>query len=412
VELDPRFAAVPIGKGAGFVSAVEQQPDMSERFVVRGTVEVDSVDEVPTEIEGRAVFADPAIEPLPLPLITCGGAPLGNAAAVQAALKTAALASKGLDGADVAIAIVDTGINTVHLNSQLGFGARIDAANSWNPPGSTTLAGKWPVGHGTMCAYDALIVAPKATLLDYPVLSSKVPGGAVMSGSLSVVMQAYAFLIGSWAVAFAHGGLSKYKALVVSNSWGMYHPSWDFPLGHPGRYCDNPNHPFHILMSSLVASGADVVFAAGNCGANCPDGRCLGRTTGTIMGSNAHGDVVTVAGCDTSGMRVGYSSQGPSIAGMPPQKPDIAGYTHFLGSEVYGPGSPDGGTSAACPVVAGCIAALRSKLPHATTPPRNLYIQLMADAATPAGVAAGWNGDYGHGIIDPIAAATSLGLYP
>jgi hypothetical protein len=40
-------------------------------------------------------------------------------------------------------------------------------------------------------------------------------------------------------------------------------------------------------------------------------------------------------------------------------KPDLAAYTHFEGSHVY---PEDGGTSAACPVAAGVIAALRFRL--------------------------------------------------
>jgi hypothetical protein len=410
VAIDREFSAVPIGSGQGFVSVAEQEPEKSEKFVVRGTIEANQPSEVPHEIDGAPVFADPAIEPFHVNPVTCGGTPpLGDVAAIKKALNTAALSSKGLDGSGVALAIVDTGINMAHLTTQLGFGAALDAANSWSPPGSMPPAGKWPVNHGTMCAFDALIIAPKATLLDFPVLSSHVPGGSHMSGSLSVAMQAYAFLIAGWAIAYAAGGLSKYKALVVSNSWGMYHPSWDLPSGHPGRYCDNPQHPFHLLVTSLVQSGVDVVFAAGNCGAHCPDTRCLGRTSGAIMGTNSHPDVLTIAGCDVRGIRVGYSSQGPSIPGMHAQKPDITAFTHFLGSEAFGPGSADTGTSAACPIAAGCIAALRTKLPHSTTPPANLFAQLRSSATTgPAGPA--WNGDYGYGIIDPLATATSLGL--
>ena len=75
--------------------------------------------------------------------------------------------------------------------------------------------------------------------------------------------------------------------------------------------------PLSLASSSvLLMTGADVVFAAGNCGTQCADGRCQGRTTQTIMGSSALQDVLTLAGCDTSEARVGYSSQGPSIAGM------------------------------------------------------------------------------------------------
>ena len=108
-------------------------------------------------------------------------------------------------------------------------------------------------------------------------------------------------------------------------------------------------------------------------------------------------------------MRVGYSSQGPSIAGMPPQKPDLTAYTHFLGSEAFGANQPDSGTSAACPVAAGCVAAIRTKLAPSVVPPANLFAQLRASARPPA-TGPGWNGDYGYGIIDPDSAAATAGV--
>ena len=118
---------------------------------------------------------------------------------------------------------------------------------------------------------------------------------------------------------------------------------------------------------------------------------------------------MTLGGCDTNDQMVGYSSQGPSIANMFQQKPDVAAYTHFLGSEAFGTGSPDSGTSAACPVATGCIAAIRTKVPFGTTPPTALIAQLRATARTAPGQT-GWQNDFGHGIIDPDAAATSLGV--
>jgi hypothetical protein len=191
------------------------------------------------------------------------------------------------------------------------------------------------VDHGTMCAYDVLIGAPKATLLDFPILSASAPGGSTSGRTLSVAMTAFSQLFTSWGVSFAPGGVSKYAGLVVNNSWGIFHPSWDFPVGHRGRYIDNPRHPFNLLVAAMAGSGIDLLFAAGNCGPTCADMRCIGRSAGAIMGANAHADVLTVAGCDNHDQIVGYSSQGPSIAGMPPQKPDITGYTHFLGSEAF-----------------------------------------------------------------------------
>jgi hypothetical protein len=406
--IDPRFPAVPLGHKTGGVSAslAEMQPDNSEQFVVRAHVEVDDLNNIPTEQDGVPIFADPKIAPF----LTCGGsAPLGNAATVAAKLNHAALAARGLDGTGVALAILDTGINLAHLTAKLGGAPRFDAANSWNLPGSPSLPGAYPVDHGTMCAFDALIMAPKATILDIPVLAGSAPGGSVAGRTLSVAVQGFAQLIAFWGVAFATGGAGLYKALVVSNSWGIFHPSWDFPPGHPGRYIDNPRHPFQLLIAALAATNADILFAAGNCGAQCADGRCQGRTTGAIMGASASKDVLTLAGCDTQDKRVGYSSQGPSIAGMFQQKPDVTTYTHFLGSEAFGAGSADSGTSASCPVAAGGVAALRSKLSPVAHPPANLFQQLRT-TAKPVPGQTGWNGDYGFGLMDLNAAATSLGV--
>jgi hypothetical protein len=62
--------------------------------------------------------------------------------------------------------------------------------------------------------------------------------------------------------------------LVVVNSWGMYARSQDRALGHPQNYSANPKHPFNQIIGGLVGAGADVLFAAGNCGSTCPDSRC------------------------------------------------------------------------------------------------------------------------------------------
>lgn len=406
-EIDPAFAAVPIGPGPGADITMDSvRAERSETFVVRGFVEAEDEAGIPESVGGQPVFSDPVIAPF----LICGGSPaLGEVPDVAAGLKLSALHGRGLTGTGVAIAIMDTGINLNHLKAQLGGMPRFDAANSWRPPGSTIAPGNHPVDHGTMCAFDALIAAPDATLLDFPILSATAPGGAMTGRTLAGAVQAYAQLLTFWAIAFAGGG-PRYSALVVSNSWGIYHPAWDFPAGHRGRYVDNPDHPFTQLVGVLAGSGVDILFAAGNCGAQCADTRCRSRTTGTIMGVNASPSVLTIAGCDTADAWVGYSSQGPSIPGMFQQKPDVTAYTHFRGSEAYGAGSPDSGTSAACPVAAGCVAALRTGLPPAGMPPSALFAQITATARPGGGSAPGWNRDYGFGIIDPEAAAAVSGV--
>lgn len=401
-EIDATFAAVPVGPGPGADMSLDSvRAERSESFVVRGFVDAQNEQEIPEELNGQPLFSDPVITPF----LTCSGsAPLGGVPDVAARLKLSAIHGRGLTGTGVAIAIMDTGINLNHLRTTLGGMPRFDAANSWTPAGNTVAPGNYPVDHGTMCAFDVLIAAPDATLLDFPILASNAPGGSVSGRTLASAMQAYAQLLSFWSIAFAGGG-PRYGALVVNNSWGIYHPGWDFPAGHRGRYVDNPNHPFTALVGLLARTGVDILFAAGNCGSGCADMRCRSRTTGVIMGANASRDVLTVAGCDTSDAWVGYSSQGPSIAGMFQQKPDVTAYTHFLGSNVFGVGAPDSGTSAACPVAAGCVAALRTSISPTNMPPSDLFAQITATARPGAGSTPGWNRDYGFGIIDPEAAA-------
>jgi hypothetical protein len=199
------------------------------------------------------------------------------------------------------------------------------------------------------------------------------------------------------------------RSLVVNNSWGMFHPSWDYPPGHPGNYSDNPNHPFNRIVATLERAGADILFAAGNCGADCPDGRCQGVTSNAIYGANGHQAVTCVAGVDTTKRRVGYSTIGPGR--LTRRKPDICGYTHFSGSGVY---NADGGTSAATPVVSGVVAAVRTKRPYnppdAQTHPeaiRNLLTGTAQDLGT-----SGYDFLHGYGVVNGCALADKVAPPP
>ena len=333
------------------------------------------------------IYSDPLIESC----ITCGGTPpVGNTSKVASRLSVAALKAKGMNGKGVFLAIVDTGINLAYLQAH-GLSPTLNVAKSWTPAGVATTPGQHPVNHGTMCAFDTAIAAPKATLLDYAVLLSKTPGATVMAGLLSDAVLAYSKLM-----AIISAMPKAKRAMVVSNSWGMFSPAWDFPPGHPGNYSDNPAHPFNIIVSALEAAGADILFAAGNCGLNCPDGRCNFGTTHPICGANSSPAVMSIAGVDTLNKRVGYSSQGPGR--LTSKKPDFASYTHFLGSEVFGVGDPDSGTSAACPVAAGAVAAVRTKHPATKISPLQMR-SLIAKTATDAG-SPGFDFDYGAGIIN------------
>lgn len=388
-DVDPTAVGPPV--------ALDLSPEAST-YLVRATVDEGRLDALADRPDVVQVFSDPQIE-VCAPVCP-GGAARGNAADVAAALCVPDLAAAGATGAGVLMAIVDTGISLAHLQG-LGLNPTVDAVRSWVPDPALTPFQFGP-DHGTMCAFDALIAAPQATLLDIAVLASTAQGPTVMSGVLSDAVRAYRHLIDVMAAPRRPGDS---RSMVVSNSWGMFHASWDFPVGHPGNYSHNANHPFNRIVARLEAAGADILFAAGNCGANCPDGRCQGVTNAGIVGANSSPSVTAVAGVDVNAERAGYSTQGPGSLSW--QKPDISGYTHFQGSGVY---AADGGTSAATPVVAGVLGAVRTRRPYAAgvgsrTPAA--MRTLLTSTARDLG-ASGYDFDHGFGVVDGCALAAKL----
>ncbi|MET0604712.1 MAG: S8 family serine peptidase [Baekduia sp.] len=405
--LDERYAPVvvpavraPFAGGLGL--ALGHQPDLSFEAadissLVRGTIpEGDEqnpvVSELLTRPEVMGVFADPVVEAMP----TCGGdPPVGNDADVARLLDCAQLHADGFTGEGVRVAVVDSGINAAHLASR-GHTNAVDVSNSFTPAGVLSQPGAHGLGHGTMCSFDIGIAAPEAVLLDHAVLLSRTPGQVAIQGLLSDAVRSFSQLR---ALLHSEDG----PPLVVSNSWGVFDPAWDFPVGHPGNYTDNPGHPFNLIVSSLERAGADILFAAGNCGVDCPDGRCRFMQL-PICGANSHPAVLSIAGIDVKDARVGYSSQGPGRISA--DKPDVCSYTHFKGSEVFGTGTPDSGTSAACPVAAGVVAAIRTRVSHSALTPAQLRA-LIQRTATDLGHV-GFDHDHGWGALTPPALVAAL----
>jgi subtilisin family serine protease len=398
VEL-PRDVAATASRDLDAAFAVDGADDIST-YLVRGEIDDNALETATMALRDQpdviGVYADGPISPMP---ICPGSPPLGTDADVERLLDVNTLRAKGMDGRNVAVAIVDTGLNIAFLQSR-GKPSNFDEARSWVPDPATQTPGDLSIDHGCMCAFDAMIAAPECTLIDVAVLLSETPGSTIMEGFLSDAVVAYAHLVNvstqpDW----------PYSALVVNNSWGMFHPSWDFPVGHPGNYSDNANHPFNRIVGTLERAGADILFAAGNCGRECPDGRCQGLTNAGVFGANSHPQVTCVAGVDTSRQRVGYSTSGPGR--LMRSKPDVCAYTHFSGSTVF---AADGGTSAATPVVAGLVAAVRTRLPYeaakVVTHPaamRWLLMRTADDLGT-----AGFDFDFGHGVVNGHKLATAV----
>ncbi|MEW1843286.1 S8 family serine peptidase [Nonomuraea angiospora] len=409
VELDTAYVPVavarPVPAAGGDPLSLNQPLDFSlaaedASVLVRGTISDDELASRVTLLPALrpdvvGVYADPVIGTTR----TCGDdPPVGTWHDVERLLNVPGLSAEGLDGSGVALAVLDTGINAAHTARQLGRGVTLDAERSWCPQGVSGKAGEFEVDHGTMCAFDTLIAAPQASLIDIPVLLSTRPGGSALDGLLSDAVSAFAHLRTVLAAQPAGS-----RALVVSNSWGSFSPEWDFPVGHPGNYSDNAAHPFNLMVAELDRAGADVLFAAGNCGTQCPDGRCV-YPHRPIVGANSHPKALSVGGVDINGERVGYSSQGPGR--LTARKPDFCAYTHFSGSKAFGDDEPDSGTSAATPVAAGLVAAVRTLWPSTRLSPTQLRALLRRTAEDRSEV--GFDYDYGYGNVDPAGIIAAL----
>lgn len=373
-----------------------RETDTGDSYVVRGALLAEG--EIPRAVDHLldhpavvGVYTDPVIAPL---LVSISSPAIGDHAEVARRLAVSDLRSAGMTGEGVDVAIVDGGINVEFLREQ-GLQIHLAPDGTWAPLPSAAAPGAHPMDragrHGTMCAYAAAIAAPGATLLDHALLRS----GGLLDAHLSQAIQSYRLLADRLEEAAASGTA---RPLVITNSWGMDGGglAQDTAFNGLGRYRDRREHPFNEIVGELQDLGADILFAAGNFGEPHPAGPWPAGEP-MITGANSHPAVLCVGGVDLSGARAGYSSQGPGA--LSKAKPDVMAYTHFLGSRSFGPEDPDMGTSAACPVAAGVLAAVRSRFAPRQLSPRLLRGLLRASATRPD--AARRDDDYGWGTIEP-----------
>jgi hypothetical protein len=197
---------------------------------------------------------------------------------------------------------------------------------------------------------------------------------------------------------------------VLVNAWGIFDTATD-PSGSYTENKETHGHPMINLLSRAVQQHRlDIIFAAGNCGQCCPSRRCGGLDRGPghgIWGANAHPMVMTVGAVRSDETWVGFSSQGPGPERLAIQKPDLCAPAQFC--ESNDASALSSGTSAACAMTAGVVAALRGnpKWDQATVTPAALKSALIASARKPLGPA-GWDNRLGFGIIDAAAAVTAL----
>lgn len=301
-------------------------------------------------------------------------------------------------GSGVNVVIADQGLDAGVLGANYGggwpVGTSLPGAAPQNEPGSIRRS------HAMMIADNILKVAPQAKLYDLPVAPPRIPN---VTKFISLAYTAYSQAI----TDIQHAPLNS-GAWIFVNPWGILDRRTEHPLG---EYTTNPTNPLNKLIVQLVEANIDVVFAAGNCGQFCPDVRCGNEDQGpgfSIWGANSLSQVLSVGAVRADGMWLGYSAQGPGQKLLGSHKPDFCAASQFC--EDGDAFTINTGTSAACGLTAGIVAALRSRWNSTVVPPGKLQEILGTTARKPPGLA--WNTGLGYrlgnGVLDARAAFKKL----
>jgi len=393
VDLEPRWAIDPSNDASTFIARA-----WTDRSAWKGLRQAAAPD--------GAVVGVSADLPILFSSVGQRGTAAGNLEAIRHLLGTDVLAANGFDGTGVSMAIVDAGINGAFLQAGASR-VQLDDAISWSA-GVHSRPFSFHVGHGTMCAFDAAVAAPASTVVDIAAFRPYQPraagddvvaGGGPLPAMLSDAVRAFGHLC-DVMVADARNG--RPRSLVVSCSWEV-DTAHDHPPDSPFNYGSNPNHALNKMVGQLALLGADIIFSAGN-----TSSREREEAPRMISGANSHSAVLTVGAVDVESRRLDISRPGPGA--LASDKPDVAAFARFTGSAIMGGAVPDDGTSAACALAAGVVAAIRSGFPFDPRRPETSPAALRAIIKKQARHTGsqGFDHDCGWGVIDAAAIAEAL----
>ena len=373
--IDPSFSPVPVKPSNTQRMAMLAANEDNQHVIVRATLTDEQREAAKANPDVVEIWTDAVIEPIACPIPPCDcspNTPHGTITDVANYLGVNQIWSAGKRGEGIVVGVVDGGITATGRSLAPGEAPARTINN---------VIGGWPVAswgtrgsgwgyHGNMCGTDVLGMAPNCRLYDL-----RIADASSTTGVISNALQAF-----QWAIDQHRTNGTPH---ILTNSWGI------FNTASAPDYASNPNHPFTRKVVEAIDEGIIVLFAAGNCGDTCPDGRCATSGPGqSIWGANGHPRVMTVGAVNKDEQFVGYSSQGP--ASLDPHKPDFCGITHFTGYF-----NSDSGTSAATPIVAGVCALMKQGKPSAT---HNSIKDALIATAKNIGPA-GWDQHSGAGIV-------------
>jgi subtilisin family serine protease len=278
-------------------------------------------------------------------------------------------------GEGTTICVIDDGLDMEH--EEFSSVGKVVAAQSMSAPRGDDPRPADGDNHGTACAGVACADGNQGA-------SGVAPGARLMPVRL-------ASGLGSQDEADAIVWAADHGADVISCSWGPVDGEWWNP--------DDPTHQQVVALPDSTRLAIDYAVTKGRNGLGCVITWAAGNGAESVDndGYASYDEVIAVAACNDSSVRSAYSDFGdavwcsfPSSNGEPSLTPGIW-TTDRTGHAGYNPGSLSqgdlagnytnsfGGTSSACPGVAGVVALILAAKPALTSAQVKDVIRISCD---------------------------------